>query len=122
MLLFKIFPVESKYHGYTYHHAFKKQMNKLYFNRWEMFIATFSPCTIVLFLLSHRILGFPGSSDGKETACSAGDLGSIPGVGRSPGEGNGDPLQYSGLENPTDRGAWRVAVSGVPESPIGLSD
>ena len=77
---------------------------------------------IVLFLLSHRILGFPGSSDGKETACSAGDLGSIPGVGRSPGEGNGNPLQYSGLENPTDRGAWRAAVSGVAKSPVGLSD
>ena len=77
---------------------------------------------IVLFLLSNRILGFPGSSDGKETACSAGDLGSIPGVGRSPGEGNGNPLQYSGLENPTDRGAWRAAVSGVAKSPVGLSD
>ena len=71
---------------------------------------------IVLFLLSNRILGFPGSSDGKETACSAGDLGSIPGVGRSPGEGNGNPLQYSGLENPTDRGAWRATVPGVAKS------
>ena len=51
------------------------------------------------------ILGFPGGSDGKESACNAGDLGSIPGSGRSPGEGNGNPLQHSCLENPMDRGA-----------------
>ena len=50
--------------------------------------------------------GFPGGSDGKASACNAGDLGSIPGLGRSPGEGNGNPLQYSCLENPMDRGAW----------------
>ena len=46
--------------------------------------------------------GFPGSSDGKESTCSVGDLGSIPGLGRSPGEGNGYPLQYSGLEGSVD--------------------
>ena len=51
---------------------------------------------------------FSGGSDGKESACSAGDLNSIPGLGRSPGEGHGNPLQYSGLENPMDRGAWQV--------------
>ena len=50
-------------------------------------------------------LGFPRVSDGKESACSAGDLGSIPGLGRSPGEGNGNPLQSSCLENPMGRGA-----------------
>ena len=59
MLLFKIFPVESKYHGYTYHHAFKKQMNKLYFNRWEMFIATFSPCTHSVISLVSQNFGLP---------------------------------------------------------------
>ena len=48
----------------------------------------------------------PGISVGKESACSAGDPGSIPGSGRSPGEGNGNPFQYSGLENHMDRGAW----------------
>ena len=48
--------------------------------------------------------GFPGGSDGKESACNAGDLVSIPGSGRSPGDGNGNPLQYSCLENPMDRG------------------
>ena len=49
---------------------------------------------------------FPGGSDGKVSVYNAGDLGSIPGSGRFPGEGNGNPLQYCGLENPTDRGAW----------------
>ena len=49
----------------------------------------------------------------KKSACSAGDPGSIPGLGRSPGEGNGNPLQYSYLENPMDRGAWRATVHGV---------
>ena len=56
---------------------------------------------------------FPGGSDGKEPACNAGDLGSIPGSGRSPGEGLGYPLQYSCLEIPMDRGAWLAAVHGV---------
>ena len=51
-------------------------------------------------------LGFPSGSDGKESACNAVDLGSIPGSGRSPGEGNGNPLQYSYLENPMDGEAW----------------
>ena len=54
--------------------------------------------------------GFPGGSDGKESACNAGDLGSIPGLGRSPGEENGNPLQYSCLENSMDRGAWGATV------------
>ena len=54
-------------------------------------------------------------SDGKESACNAGDLGLIPGSGRSPGEGNGNPLlQYSCLENPMDRVAWQATVHGVP--------
>ena len=50
--------------------------------------------------------GFPGGSDGKESACKVEDLGSMPGLGRSPGGGHGNPLPYSGLENPLDRGAW----------------
>ena len=61
-------------------------------------------------------MGFPGSSDGKESACDAGDLGSIPGSGRSPGEENGNPLQKSCLENTMDRGAWQATVHGVAES------
>ena len=52
------------------------------------------------------ILGLPWWFSGKESACSAGDAGLIPGLGRSPGEGNGNPVQYSYLENPMDRGAW----------------
>ena len=64
----------------------------------------------------------PCSSDGKESACNAGDLGSIPGSGRSPGEGNGNPLQYSCPENPMDRGAWQAIVHGVTKSRTRLSD
>ena len=59
---------------------------------------------------------FPGSSDGKEYACNAGDLGSIPGSGRSPGEGNGYPLQHSCLKNSMDRGAWQATVHGIAKS------
>ena len=58
-------------------------------------------------------MGFPHSSVSKESACNAGDLGLIPQLGRSPGEGNGNPLQYSCLENPMDRGAWHATVHGV---------
>ena len=57
-----------------------------------------------------------GGSDGKESACNAGDLGLIPGLGRSPGEGNNNLLQDSCLENPTDRGAWWATVHGVAKS------
>ena len=60
-------------------------------------------------------IGFPRSSVGKGSACSAGDLGSIPGLGRSPGEGNLNPFQYPCLENLMDRGAWWAAVHGVAE-------
>ena len=58
-------------------------------------------------------MGFPGASDGKESTCNEGDMGSIPGLGRSPGEGNSYPLQYSGLENSMDRGAWQATVHGI---------
>ena len=57
--------------------------------------------------------GFPGGSDSKESACNAEDLGSFPGSGRSPGEGNGYSLQYSSLETSMDRRAWQVIVHGV---------
>ena len=67
-------------------------------------------------------LGFPGGSNCKESTCNAGDMGSIPGSGISPAEGNGYPLQYSCLENPMDRGAWRATVHGVAKSQTGLSD
>ena len=57
-------------------------------------------------------MGFPGGSDGKESACNVGDPGLIPWLGRSPGEGNGYPLQYSCLENSMDRGAWQLQFMG----------
>ena len=60
-------------------------------------------------------MGFPGASDGKESACNAGDPGSIPGWRRSPGEGHGNPLQYSCLENSMDRETWQATVHGVVE-------
>ena len=66
--------------------------------------------------------GFPGGSDGKESACNAGDQGSIPGLGRSPGEGNGNPLQYSCLENPMDRRVRPVTVHGFAKTETGLNN
>ena len=59
---------------------------------------------------------FTDGSEGEESPCNAGDLGLIPGSGRFPGEGNGNPLQYSCLENPMDRGAWWTTVHGVAKS------
>ena len=67
-------------------------------------------------------LSFPGGSDGKESACNASDPGFTSGLGRSPGEGNGTPLQHTCLENPLDRGAWRASVHGVPKSWTRLSN
>ena len=66
--------------------------------------------------------GFPGGSEVKASSCNAGELGSIPGSGRSPGEGNGNPFQYSCLENPMDGGAWWATVHGVAKSWMRLSD
>ena len=63
--------------------------------------------------VGFSIPGFPGGSVNKEPACNAGDPGLIPGVGTSPAEGNGYPLQYSCLGNPMDRGAWQATVHGV---------
>ena len=73
-------------------------------------------------IIIHSTLQFPGGSEVKVSACNAGDLGWIPGSGRSPGEGNGNPLQYSCLENPMDRGAWWATVHGVAKSWTKLSD
>ena len=73
-------------------------------------------------LPSLLALGFPGGSVVKEFACQAGDLGLIPDLGRSPGEGNGKPLQYSYLRNPMDRGVWWATVHGVTKSRTQLSD
>ena len=68
------------------------------------------------------VMCFPGSSDDKGSVCDAGDLSSIPGCGRFPGEGNGKPLQYSCLETLMDRGSWWATVHGISKSQTGLSD
>ena len=72
--------------------------------------------------LSNILLGFPSGSDGIESACNEGDLGLIPGLGRSPGEGNGYLLQYSCLEHPIDKGAWWATLYQVTRSQILLSN
>ena len=72
--------------------------------------------------INRNELGFPGGSAGKESTCNAGDLGSIPGLGRSPGEEISNLLQYSCLENPMDRGAWWATVRGIAKSQTPLSN
>ena len=92
--------------------------------QWPLLGGTTLCCSGPLFSESPEVLGtrgFPGGSDRKESAYGVGDTGSIPGLGRSPGEGNGNPLQYSCLENPMDRGAWRDTVHGVAKRQIWLS-
>ena len=73
-------------------------------------------------IICSLLWGFPGSSDGKESACNSGDWGSVPESGRSLGERNGCPLQYSCLENAVDRGAWQAAFQGVTKSQTRLND
>ena len=68
------------------------------------------------YFITNQYESFPGDSDGKESAYNVGGLGLIPVSGRSSGEGNGNPLQYSSLENPMDGGAWRTRVHGVAKS------
>ena len=75
-----------------------------------------------LFIFGCTFVGFPAGSDSKESACIAGDPGSVPGSGRSPGERNGNPLQYSCLENPMDREGWQVTIHRVAKSQTLLSD
>ena len=105
------------------HHIWKTQQWPQDWKRWSVFIPIPKKsnakkcskyCTVAL--ISHASRGFPGGSDGKVSAWNAGDLGLIPGSGRFPGRGNGNPLQYSCLENPRDGGAWWTAVSGVAQS------
>ena len=74
------------------------------------------------FLFSFFFKCFPGGSHGKGSACNVKDSGSIPGSGKFPGEGNSNPLQYSGLENPMDRGVWQGTVHGITKSRMWLSN
>ena len=95
---------------------------------YELALSCFSSCIFHWspshsLYFSHRLLlSLPASSDSKESACSAGDSGSIPGWERPSGEWNGNPLQYSCLENSTDRGAWRATVHRFTKSQTQLRD
>ena len=80
------------------------------------------PLSLIYLCLVQAFSKYLGGSDCKESACNAGDPGSIPGLGRSPGEGNGYPLQYSCLENPMDRVAWWAAAHEVTKSQTPLND
>ena len=84
-------------------------------NIWEK-IAEICKKENLNLLCIRQLLAFPGGSGGKESACKAGDPGSIPRSGRSPGKGNSYPLQYSCWENPMDRAVWQARVHGVSES------
>ena len=81
-----------------------------------------NPVIIISYYYHNLLEAFLGGSVGKESACNVGDPGSIPGWGRSLGEGNGNPLQYSCLENPIDRGTWSATVHGVAKSWTWLSN
>ena len=87
--------------------------------RYGLYTLNFSPS--LLYIRIWYPSDFPGGSDGKESACNAGDLGLIPGLGRYPGHGNGNPLQYSCLESSMDRGALWAIVHGATESDIAES-
>ena len=102
--------------------------DKLFLNILSLFLIYLkrkSAKNFTLLSYLYKVMGFSGGSDSKESTCNAGDAGdasSIPGSGRSPGGGHGNPLQYSCLENPTDKGAWQATVHGVTKSRTRLSD
>ena len=87
-----------------------------FFLFYSSHLSIYLKVNLVFWLYVKYCWGFPGGSDGNESTCNAGDSGWIPGSGRSPEEGNGNPLQYSCLENSMDRGAWWAAVHGVAQS------
>ena len=87
-----------------------------FFTGFFLFFFLLLTCRILFHFLTLRALGLPRWLSSKEFACNVGDLGLIPGSGRSPGERNGYPLQYSCLENSMDRGAWGATVHGVAKS------
>ena len=91
----------------------------LFFNS---LIHSLTKSSLEITLLREIFVGFPGSSVGKESICNAGGPSLIPGLGRSPGEGNSYSFQYFGLENSMDRGAWRATVHGVTKSGTKLSN
>ena len=89
---------------------------------WSFSFSIIPSKSILEFFYLLNTMSFPDGSDGKESACNAGDLGLIPGSGRSPGDGNGNPLQFSCLEKPMDRGVWRAIILGVAKSWTWLSN
>ena len=97
------FPVSSK-------------INKLWSYNVRHDVYSLDYCTVHLTITKKVALGLPWWLSGKESAYNAGDRDSVPGLGRSPGEGNGNPLQYPCLGNPMDRGDWRATVHGVAKS------
>ena len=108
-----------KYWSFSFSISPSSEYSGLMFFRIDWFhLLTVQDKCIFLF-----ILDFPRGSEVKVSACNAEDLGSIPGSGRSPGEGNGNPLQYSCLENPMDRGAWWATVQRVTSVlPMNIQD
>ena len=88
-----------------------QDINSMYYT---IHINTFHMYILSLYMYVYCSMGCPGSSDGKESTCNMGDLGSISGLGRSPGGEHGNPLQYSCLEKPMDRGAWWVTGASQP--------
>ena len=104
-------PVDYKIHSLPY-----KVNTRTVFRKFCSIKQASYKTSSLYFEFTKTSLGFPGGSDGKGSAYNVGDLGSIPGMGRSSGEGNGNPLQYSCLENPMDGGAWKATVYGVAKS------
>ena len=104
-------------------HIAQESIKKIFFVVFSLYLGTVkNKIQLSKFWRSLRFYsGFPGSSDSKASAYNVGDPGSIPGSGRSPGEGNGNPLQYC-LENPMDWGAWSAIVHGAAKSQTWLSD
>ena len=97
-------------------------LNSLTFSKMKLFWDFLFRALSCKSLEVTAIHSLPGVSDGKESTCKVENLGSIPGLLRSPGGGNGNPLQHSGLENPMDRGAWWATVHGIVKSQTRLSD
>ena len=122
-------------HFYSTSNAKMQEERKLYPSQEKLFLAILLENSLFHYMYifvdnlssngnyNHTYMyNFPDGSDGKASAYNAGGLGSIPGLGRSLGEGNDNPLQQPCLENPMDRGAWLATVHGVPKSRTQLSD
>ena len=106
-----------------YYYSMRSMPNIIFILKKSSQAISFRLQQLVLFkMLLVPPWGFPGGSDGRESTCNAGDLGLLPGWGRSPGEGKGNPLQQSCLEKSMDRGAWWAAVHGVTKSWTQLKD